>query len=314
MPPDFFPYLTAMSNNASGEILTLLPKKLSDMLGNKVHDVLLTLWLGNLELLQQLEELALQNKSVPWLNCGHWEFRNALICLMSIGVLLSLYSIATCWTSDRINNQYRSMHENTKLVLSEAAVTSDQICHVSYLYSLWFYFFYSNILTSPHSQSEGSQCHQSCTTYLHTISCHLLEAAFVSLFDWIPWDLWHIHTALHYLFDCWIMHYSNYVYHSHWLLVSAAQTQVRIKMTFILDNRELLSNHTSCCYGYSIYISYITYPIVPTQTFVIKSPSLYLFLTYPFRSCFTINSKKPFFYLLAFFRYFRVKGSTPSDL
>ena len=31
------------------------------------------------------------------------------------------------------------------------------------------------------------------------------------------------------------------------------------------------------CYGYSIYISYITYPIVPTQTFVIKSPSLYLF-------------------------------------
>src|SRR5882724_1483786 len=31
------------------------------------------------------------------------------------------------------------------------------------------------------------------------------------------------------------------------------------------------------CYGYSIYISYITYPIIPTQTFVIKFPSLYLF-------------------------------------
>ena len=31
------------------------------------------------------------------------------------------------------------------------------------------------------------------------------------------------------------------------------------------------------CYGYSIYISYTTYPIIPTQTFVIKSPSLYLF-------------------------------------
>src|SRR5882724_7650429 len=31
------------------------------------------------------------------------------------------------------------------------------------------------------------------------------------------------------------------------------------------------------CYGYSIYISYITYPIIPAQTFVIKSPSLYLF-------------------------------------
>src|SRR6266436_2931266 len=36
------------------------------------------------------------------------------------------------------------------------------------------------------------------------------------------------------------------------------------------------------CYGYSIYISYITYPIIPTQTtqtFVIKSPSLYRLVT-----------------------------------
>src|SRR6266481_5033968 len=49
-------------------------------------------------------------------------------------------------------------------------------------------------------------------------------------------------------------------------------------------------HHPYGCYGYSIYISYITYPIIPTQTFVIKSPSLYLFLTYPFRSHFTWGS------------------------
>jgi len=76
-----------------------------------------------------------------------------------------------------------------------------------------------------------------------------------------------------------------------------------VRITFLIQIR--------FCYGYSIYISYITYPIIPTQTFVIKSPSLYLFLTYPFRSCFTINTKKPFFYLLAFFRYFRVKDQHP---
>src|SRR5258705_13224937 len=56
------------------------------------------------------------------------------------------------------------------------------------------------------------------------------------------------------------------------------------------------------CYGYSIYISYITYPIIPTQTFVIKSPSLYLFsyISFYVDHASLLNSKKPFFYLLAF--------------
>jgi len=37
------------------------------------------------------------------------------------------------------------------------------------------------------------------------------------------------------------------------------------------------------CYGYRVYISYITYPFIPTQTLVIESlhHSTY-FLTYPF--------------------------------
>jgi hypothetical protein len=121
----FFPYLTTMSNNASGETLTLLSKNLSDVLGDKVHDVLLSLWLGNLELLQQLEESVVLNEPIPWLNCEHQELRGALICLMSICVLLSLHYIAMCCTSDGIDNVYRSTHRNIKLVLSEVAVTSD---------------------------------------------------------------------------------------------------------------------------------------------------------------------------------------------
>ena len=83
-----------MSNNASGEMLALLPKKLSEVLGDKVHDVLLSLWLGNLELL--LEESVMRNESIPWLDREHRELRNVLIRLTSIRVLLSLHSIAVC--------------------------------------------------------------------------------------------------------------------------------------------------------------------------------------------------------------------------
>ena len=85
-----------MSNNASGEMLALLPKKLSDVLGDKVHDVLLSFWLGNLELLQQVEESMVRNEPIPWLGHEHQELRNALIRLTSIRVLLSLHSIAVC--------------------------------------------------------------------------------------------------------------------------------------------------------------------------------------------------------------------------
>ena len=112
-----------MSNNASGEMLALLPKKLSEVLGDKVHDVLLSLWLGNLELLQ--EESVMWNESIPWLDREHRELRNVLIRLTSIRVLLSLHSIAVCWTSDGIGNVYRSTDEDIEQVVSEASVTSD---------------------------------------------------------------------------------------------------------------------------------------------------------------------------------------------
>ena len=112
-----------MSNNASGEMLALLPKKLSEVLGDKVHDVLLSLWLGNLELL--LEESVMRNESIPWLDREHRELRNVLIRLTSIRVLLSLHSIAVCWTSDGIGNVYRSTDEDIEQVVSEASVTSD---------------------------------------------------------------------------------------------------------------------------------------------------------------------------------------------
>src|SRR5882762_9489726 len=62
------------------------------------------------------------------------------------------------------------------------------------------------------------------------------------------------------------------------------------------------------CYGYSIYISYITYPTIPTQTFVIKSPSLY---SYPFRSRFTIKHQKTLFLFTSIFSYCRVKDQHP---
>ena len=114
-----------MSNNASGEMLALLPKKLSDVLGDKVHDVLLSFWLGNLELLQQLEESMVRNEPIPWLGHEHQELRNALIRLTSIRVLLSLHSIAVCWTSDGIGNVYRSTDKDIEQVVSEANVTSD---------------------------------------------------------------------------------------------------------------------------------------------------------------------------------------------
>jgi hypothetical protein len=70
-------------------------------------------------------------------------------------------------------------------------------------------------------------------------------------------------------------------------------------------------SNSAVCYGYEIYISYITYPIILTQTLVIQSlhHSTY-FLTYPFILRFTIKLQRPVFYLLHF-SYFRVKDQHP---
>jgi hypothetical protein len=55
------------------------------------------------------------------------------------------------------------------------------------------------------------------------------------------------------------------------------------------------------CYGYRVYIPYITYPLISTRTFDIESlhHSTY-FLTYSFILCSTIKTQKLLFYLLHF--------------
>jgi len=50
---------------------------------------------------------------------------------------------------------------------------------------------------------------------------------------------------------------------------------------------------TSACYGYTIYIPYITYPIVPTQNLCYRV-SITLLISYPFISCFIIKLKNTF--------------------
>jgi len=64
----------------------------------------------------------------------------------------------------------------------------------------------------------------------------------------------------------------------------------------MIQNKEV-----SSCYGYRIYISYITYPIIPTQTFVIKiSITLLIFLHILLYHASLLNSKKALFLFTTF--------------
>ena len=75
--------MTTMSGVTSAdELLPLLAKSPVIVLGNQTHDMLVSLWQGNEELLRGLEESLSPNdpgQHVPWLNREHQELRGALI-------------------------------------------------------------------------------------------------------------------------------------------------------------------------------------------------------------------------------------------